>query len=169
MGQRVGDITGEALAVDRQCTPGSYPVFIGRAHDQRVKTPHLFLQKADGVGQFVAAQGVGAHQLGKVSRMMRRGKAFGPHLKKADRNAASRKLPGTLAAGKTCADHRNDWILHACSPFPQDSSLGFFDAVFFAVLFFAAVFFAVVFFAADLAVFFVFASESADAAVSFFG
>ena len=72
--------------------------------DQTSRPPKLLFQKANGIFQPVAPQGIGADQLGKV-RAVVRGRHFDRlHLHEPYLQSALGKLPGGLGAGQTGAD-----------------------------------------------------------------
>ena len=84
---RVGDRLRESFAIDGQRGAGGHAMRIGRPHHQRAKPPHLFFQQADGVIELVAAQRVGADQLGEPIGLVDGGRAHRPHLVQDDAHA----------------------------------------------------------------------------------
>ena len=143
---------GKAVAVDGQCAARLDAVCLRAGQDQAVQPPQLFFQKADGVFQPVAAQGVGADKLRKVRAVVRRRHFVRLHLGQRHMNAALGQLPRGLAARKTRADHFH--FQHIGASFlslyqnGRSSSGSVFLAAFFAAGFLAAGFFAAAFFAA---------------------
>ena len=76
--------TREAFAIDGERRAGRHAVRIGRAHDERAEPPHLLLEQADGVIELVAAQRVGADQLGELIGLVDGRGAYRPHLVQDD-------------------------------------------------------------------------------------
>ena len=87
--------------------PAGTRALVGRAHDQRAEPPHLLLQEADGVIELVAAEGIGADELGEPIGLVDRGRLHRPHLVEHDGDAARRGLPGGFAPGQAAADDEN--------------------------------------------------------------
>ncbi len=104
---------GKAVAVHRQCAAGLHPGGVGALQNQAVQPPQLFLQKAHGVFQRSAPQGVGAAQLREVFRCVGGGHFLRLHLVKLHLDPPLGQLPGTFAAGKARAD---DCYLHVEYP-----------------------------------------------------
>ena len=104
---------GKAVAVHCQCAAGLHPGGIGALQDQAVQPPQLLLQKAHGVFQTRAPEGVGAAQLRKVFRCVGGGHFLRFHLVKLHLDPPLGQLPGTFAAGKARAD---DCYVHAQNP-----------------------------------------------------
>ena len=162
---------GKAVAVDCQAAASLDPRRLGARQDQAPGPAQLLFQKAHGVFQSVAPEGVGAHQLRKIRAVMCRGHRAGLHLIQRHRKASLGQLPGGLAARQARADyfdrlHAHSCFFFACAAFGFALAAGFlaaFVAGFFAVL--AADFAAV--FSAALAVSAVLAASSA--VVSCFG
>ena len=107
--ERRGDGGGKAVAVDRERAAGRHLVGVGRAHDQRAEPAHLLVQEPDGAlrSRIVGAERVGADQFGKLSGLVRGGRADRPHLVQHHGHAAARDLPGGLGAGEAAADDMN--------------------------------------------------------------
>ncbi len=88
LGQLLGDIGREVIAVDGQRPAGGQLVAVARRHDQRAGAAHLLVQQADGVGGgIVGAEAVGADQLGEAVGLVRLGAAVGAHLVQHDGHA----------------------------------------------------------------------------------
>ncbi len=132
---------GEGVAVHRQSSPGLHPVPVGAGHDEGIAPAQLLLQQPHRVFQLVGAQGVGAHQLGKVAAVVGGGGLFRLHLPQLHGDAPLGKLPGRLAPRQSRPDDRDG--AHAFF-----LAAVFFAVVFLVVVFLAAVFLAVVFLAA---------------------
>ena len=62
-------------AIDGERRASRHARQIGRAHDQRAQPAHLLFQEADGVVQFVAAEGIAADELGEAVGLVHRGRA----------------------------------------------------------------------------------------------
>src|SRR5262245_64691250 len=73
----LGDSLRETLTIDREGRTRGNTIRVGRLHDQRAKTPHLFLEQADGVVQFVAAERVRTDQLAEPIGLVHRGRMHG--------------------------------------------------------------------------------------------
>ncbi len=113
--ERARHLGGETLAVDRKRAACRQLVGVRGLHDQGVRAAHLLMQQADRIRlPFVGAEGVRADELGERRGLVRLGLAHGAHLVQRHWNAASRELPGRLAAGKASADHMN-WLGHGRS------------------------------------------------------
>ena len=97
---------GKAFAVHRQRAAGSYAVLIGTAHHDAAEPPQLFFEKPHGVGKLVAAQRVGAHELRKIRRDVRRSHFFRLHFDQPHRDAPDGKLISRFGTGKTGSDNR---------------------------------------------------------------
>ena len=104
---------GKAVAVHRQRAASLHPGGIGALQNQAVQPPQLLLQKAHGVFQRSAPQGVGAAQLREVFRCVGGGHFLRFHLVKLHLDPPLGQLPGTFAAGKARAD---DCYVHAQNP-----------------------------------------------------
>ena len=99
------DLARERLAVHGERAAGGDAVVIrARKHDG-VKPAQLLLEQADGVRELIAAQGVGADELGKVFGYVRGGHFLGFHLDQAHRDAAPGQLPRALASRQARTDH----------------------------------------------------------------
>ena len=94
----------ESHAIDGERRAGGDARQIGRAHDQRAQPAHLLFQEADGVIEFVAAEGIAADELGEAVGLVHRGRAYGPHLVDDDRHLESCGLPRGLASCEATAD-----------------------------------------------------------------
>ena len=98
----------EAVAIDCQRAPGRQLVGVGGRHDQRGGAAHLLVEQPDRIGlPFVRAERVRAHKFGERPGLMRFGLAVGPHLVEHGRHAATRELPGRLAACQSTPDDVN--------------------------------------------------------------
>ena len=115
---RVGDRLREALAIDGQRRARRHAVRVGRAHDQRAEPPHLLLQEADGVIELVAAERVGADELGEPIGLVDRGRPHRPHLVEHHAHAERRRLPGGFGAGEPAADDVDHGIAKASGSGP---------------------------------------------------
>ncbi|CDB31089.1 unknown [Firmicutes bacterium CAG:137] len=100
----------------------------------------LLLQKAYGILQPVAPQGIGANQLGKVPAVVGRRHFLRLHFHEANGNVPFGQLPGRLAACQARANH-----LYLCHHWASPD----FFFVLAAVVFLAAVFLAVPFLGAS--------------------
>ena len=105
--------SGKAVTVHGQCAASLHPGGIGALQDQAVQPPQFLLQKAHGIFQTRAPEGVGAAQLRKVFRCVGGGHFLRFHLVKLYLNSPLGQLPGAFAAGKTRAD---DCYVHAQNP-----------------------------------------------------
>ena len=107
------DHARKAVAVDCQRAARLDAVCLRALQDQASQPPQLLLQQADRILQPVAAQGIRAHQLGKIRAVVRGRHFLRLHLHERHMDAALRKLPRRLASGQTRADHLD--FLHVCS------------------------------------------------------
>ena len=110
-----GEPPGEPLAIDGQRGAGRNASVLGRSHDERAEPPHLFLQQADGVIEFVAAERVAAHELGESIGFMYSGGSCRPHLVKRNGHAARRSLPGGFRTSEAAADDGDHATVSASS------------------------------------------------------
>ena len=94
---------GEAVAVHRQGAAGLHPRLIGAPQDQRAQAAELLLQKAHGVFQLVAAQGVGTAELREAVRCVGGGPLLRLHLPEGHLDSPLGQLPGAFAAGQAGA------------------------------------------------------------------
>ena len=101
----LGHRRGKALPIHSQGSPGSHPMAVGAQHDQAAQPPQLFFQEPHGVGQLVAAQGVGADQLRKIGRDVRRRHFLGLHLCQPDGDPPDGQLPGRFRARQSGSHH----------------------------------------------------------------
>ena len=118
LGERRCDGRREAFAIDGERGSGGHLIGIGAAQDQRAEPAHLLMKKPDRIVLLVVrAQRVGADELRKSGRLVRRRCANGPHFVKDDRHAPGRTLPGGLAPGEPAADdmHRFGMLSHLAS------------------------------------------------------
>ena len=83
-----GDGIGEAPAIDGQRRAGGHARRVGTPHDDRPEPAHLFLEHADGVVEFVAAEAVAADEFGEAIALMDQGRAHGTHLVQAHPHAS---------------------------------------------------------------------------------
>jgi len=84
--------------------PGGNGGLAGDLHQQGTGAAHLFFQQP---GRGVLTDGlerVGANELGKLRRLMRRSLAYGAHLIELHRNASAGTLPGSFCSGQAGAD-----------------------------------------------------------------
>ena len=110
----LGDAPGEEAAVHGEGAASGHLHLVGHPHDERAHPAHLFLEKARGLVEAVAAQAVRAHELGKVAGLVHGGAAPGTHLVEVHGDAASRELPGRLAARET-GPHDRHALAHRAS------------------------------------------------------
>ena len=110
-----GNVFCKALAIHSERAAGCDAVAIRTLQNQRIQPAQLLLEQADRVRQLIAAQGVGAHQLRKIRRHVRRGVFLRLHLDQADRDAALRKLPRAFASGESRPD--DGYGCHSIPPF----------------------------------------------------
>ena len=108
--QGVGDIIGEAVAVNRQGAAGRNLVAAGGGHDERAGASHLLVQESDGVLHLVIrAEGVRADEFGQALRLVGVGADGRAHFVQHDRHAGAGGLPGGLRSGHAAADDV-DWL-----------------------------------------------------------
>ena len=100
-----GDIGRKAVAVHRKGPAGLHPGGVRRLQDKAPQAAQFLLEKAHRVLQARPPQGVGAHQLREVRRLMGRGHLLRLHFPQRHGNAPLGQLPGSLAARQTGADH----------------------------------------------------------------
>ena len=109
--QAFRDGAGKAHPIHRQSAAGGDPVQVRALQDEGAQPAHLFLQKANCIGELIAAQGVGADKLRKIVRAVS-GTFFERfHFHKAHGDAPFGQLPGAFAAGKARAENR--YSLHS--------------------------------------------------------
>ena len=107
------DALREEVPIDRERRARGHPHRVRDAHDERVHPPHLLLEQAGGLIEGVAAQAVGAHELGEVVGLVDRGADGGPHLVQIHGDAAADELPRGLAAREAPSDDANATGVHA--------------------------------------------------------
>ena len=140
------DHAGESIAIHGQRAAGLHPGGVGTGENQASHPAQLLLQESHGVLQAVSPQGVGAHQLGKVRRMVRRRHLLGLHLHQTHRNPSFRQLPGRFAARQAGAHY--GYCFHGTPPSIYSVlASAFFRGALAAAVFFTAVFLAAGFFA----------------------
>src|SRR5258706_5144215 len=93
IGERGGDQLGETLTVHGERGTSRHPAGFRDLHHERTETTHFFLEKADGVIELVAAEGIAAHELGKAIRFVDCGWTDRPHLIERDGHMLRRRLP----------------------------------------------------------------------------
>jgi hypothetical protein len=59
--------------------PGRHAAGLRGPHDERAEPAHFFLQEPDGVVEFVAAEGIAAHELGEAIGLVDGGRPHRPH------------------------------------------------------------------------------------------
>ncbi len=91
---RLGDRLREALPIDGERGTGRDAARLRRAHDERTKPAHLLFQETDGVIELVAAERIGAHQLGEPIGLVNLGRPHRAHLVQDDAHAGRSRLPG---------------------------------------------------------------------------
>ena len=101
---RLGDPAREEAAIHRQRAPRRDLHLVGDPDDERVHPPHLLLQEAGRLIEGVAAQAVGAHELGEVGGLVDGRPAHRPHLVEVHAHAPAGQLPGRLAPGEPASD-----------------------------------------------------------------
>ena len=102
-GDRVGHHRGEAIAIDGQRRARGHARGVRRAHHERAEPPHLLLEEADGVVEFVAAEGVAADQLGEPVALVNGRRPNRPHLVELD---VARRAPRPATLLRTRRDRR---------------------------------------------------------------
>ena len=105
--QRLGDESGEDVAVHREGVARRHGRPPGAPDHERVERLHLPLQEPDRVGGIVGAEGIRADELGASVRPVRDGRDARAHLDQPDAVPAPRELPGALRAGEAGADDRH--------------------------------------------------------------
>ena len=76
---RLRDMRGKTLAVDRQGPAGRDRGRVGRPKDQGAQSPHFLFEEPDRIPERVGAQGVAADKLSKQLGMMSRAENQGLH------------------------------------------------------------------------------------------
>jgi hypothetical protein len=104
---RVGDGLREPLAIDGQRRARGDSRAVSGAHHDRAEAAHLLLQEADGVIEFVTAEGIAADQLRESVGLVDRRPAHRPHFVERHRYAERRSLPCRFAPGQAAADDVN--------------------------------------------------------------
>ena len=105
----------EPVTVNGQRTAGGHLVLVGSGHDDRSHHPHFFMQNADGVGfGIVRPEAVRTDEFRQPFGLVGVGHAHRAHLVQDHRHAALGDLEGSLASGKSAADHMNGVVWHCC-------------------------------------------------------
>ena len=102
----LGHAAREQAAVHRQGAARRHLHLVGDADDEGVHPPHLFLQQAGGLVESVAAEAVGADELGEVVGLVDGGPPDRPHLEEVDAQAAAGELPCRFTTGEAAPDDR---------------------------------------------------------------
>ena len=97
----------EQCPVDRERASRGHPYRVGDPDDERVHPAHLFLEQAGGLVEGVAAQAVGADELGQAVGLVHRRGLDRAHLVEVHADAAAGELPGGLAPGEPPANDRH--------------------------------------------------------------
>ena len=93
------------MAIHSECTACFHGSFFGAGHQQRPEPAHFLLEQTCRGVDARCLERIGADQLGKLRRMMRRRHFLRLHLMQQHRNACLRKCPCRFAARKPAADH----------------------------------------------------------------
>jgi hypothetical protein len=107
-----GNKPGKANPVDGQSASGRHSSGIGAAHNQGVQTAHFFFQEPDRIFQSRGAQGIAAHQFGKVPGMMRRCLPNRAHLTQVNIKPSFCHLPGRFGACQPGANNSDRFVYH---------------------------------------------------------
>ena len=91
--------------------PPARDAHVRRQHHERSEAPHLFFQQSDGVVELVAAQRVGAHELGQLIGLVHGGRPHRPHLVEDDADTGAGSLPGCLGPREPAADDVDGWFI----------------------------------------------------------
>ena len=102
-------IIRKLFAIHRQRAARRHARRVRRLEDEAAKLAHLLLEQADGVGQLVASERIGANQFGKARAVVRRRKGVGLHFVQGHGHAALGKLPRRLAPRQPRADHNRSF------------------------------------------------------------
>ena len=108
------DAPGEEAAVHGEGAARGHLDLVRHPHHQRAQAPHLFLEQARGLVEAVAAQAVGADELGEVPGLVHGGRPHRAHLVQVDADPAARELPRGLASGEASA-HDGHALAHLAS------------------------------------------------------
>ncbi len=106
---RRGHGFGKLFAIDGQRVSGRNSRLTPDLDQQRAGAAHLFFQQPGRGVLAVGLQGVRADQLGKVRRLVRRGRAYRSHLVQLHAQTAAGALPRGFRAGQAGADDANDF------------------------------------------------------------
>ena len=100
------DLAGKGLTIHGERAAGGDTVMIRAGEHDGIEPPQLLLEQTDGIGELIAAQRVGAHELRKIRRDVRRSHFFRLHFDQPHRDAPDGELISRFGTGKTGSDNR---------------------------------------------------------------